>query len=363
VVAPDRIPVLDPFDIVPHPVAVDDSSAGGLADRQHTAVDIVRHAGDHPLRRRPKALRPISPHQVVIAADAARGDDDGLGFEFERPDDVARAFPATLDVARSKNFAPYPVDRAARFHQFVDAMAELESDQPIVRALTYPFDKGRDNGRPGAPGQVETRHRIAVADRTAAAALGPPDNGKEPQTAFAQPRALLAGGKSDKGFGPLARPEILVAIEGGRPHPVFERQSMRIANAHAPLFGRVDEEYTAQRPECLTAKRLFGLLIEDDDFPSRVDKLRRRDQTRQPRSNDNCVGVISQWQCVAVSAPISATLPAQGAARSLFGMSSCRPRKAARTIARRRCLPLTNWPVPRRPVPWCQPAEMPPNLP
>src|SRR5271169_3389905 len=116
VVAPDRIPVLDPFDIVPHPVAVDDGSAGGLADRQHAAVNIVGYPGDHPLRRRPKALRPISAHQVVIAADAARGDDDSLGFEFERRDDVARAFPATLDVARSKNVASYPVDRAARFH-------------------------------------------------------------------------------------------------------------------------------------------------------------------------------------------------------------------------------------------------------
>ena len=118
---------------------------------------------------------------------------------------------------------------------------------------------------------MEARYRIAVADRTAAAAFGPADNRKEPQTAFAQPRALLAGSKGDIGFGPLARPEILVAIEGGRPHPVFERQRMQVADAHAPLLGRVDEEQAAQRPKCLTAKRLFGLLIDDDDLPSRVD--------------------------------------------------------------------------------------------
>ena len=181
----------------------------------------------------------------MIAADAAGRDDDGLGFQFEGADDFARAFPAPFDVAWSKNVTAHPVDRAAGFRQFVDAMAELERDQPVLPGLAQTLDERRDDGGPGAPGQMEARNRIAVADRIAAAAFRPADNRKEPQTAFVQPRALLAGGEGDIGFGPLARPEILVAIEGGRPHPVLERQRMRVADAHAPLLRSVDEEQAA----------------------------------------------------------------------------------------------------------------------
>jgi hypothetical protein len=38
-----------------------------------------------------------------------------------------------------------------------------------------------------------------------------------------------------------------------------------------PLLGRVDEENAAERPKRLTAQRLRGLLVEDDDLLARLD--------------------------------------------------------------------------------------------
>ena len=87
-----------PFGIVPHAVGVDDRAAGCLRDRDHAAVDMVRHAGDHGLRRRAEPLRrPVPADQLVIAADAAGGDDDRAGLELEIADDVAARLLAALD--------------------------------------------------------------------------------------------------------------------------------------------------------------------------------------------------------------------------------------------------------------------------
>lgn len=86
---PDRIPVPDALDIVPHPVAVDQPRAGGFRDADHPSVDVLGHAGDHVDRRFAEALRPVLPHQVMIAADAAGGDDDGRRMQGE----VAGDFP------------------------------------------------------------------------------------------------------------------------------------------------------------------------------------------------------------------------------------------------------------------------------
>ena len=60
VVRPDRRPVLHAFGIVPHAVGVDDGGAGFLRDGDHAAIDMMRHAGDHLLRRRARAARSAS---------------------------------------------------------------------------------------------------------------------------------------------------------------------------------------------------------------------------------------------------------------------------------------------------------------
>ncbi len=83
VVRPDRPPVLDALGVVPHPVAVDEMRAGCFRDAEHAPVDVVGHARDHFARRLAHALGPVPAHEIMIAADAARRDDDRLRPEAE----------------------------------------------------------------------------------------------------------------------------------------------------------------------------------------------------------------------------------------------------------------------------------------
>ncbi len=83
VVVPHGVPVAQPLRVVPHPVGVDDPAPGGLRDAEHPAVDVGGHARDHPGGRRPEPLRPGPAHEVVVPADAAARDDDGLGGDLE----------------------------------------------------------------------------------------------------------------------------------------------------------------------------------------------------------------------------------------------------------------------------------------
>jgi hypothetical protein len=103
-------------------------------------------------------------------------------------------------------------------------VAELEGDKAPLRSLAHTIDERRNDSRPGPPGDMEPWHGIAMPNRVVAATLRPADNGKEPNAAFMQPRSFLAGGESNMGLCPFARPMILLAVEGGGPHPVFERK-------------------------------------------------------------------------------------------------------------------------------------------
>jgi len=124
-------------------------------------------------------------------------------------------------------------------------VTEFEADQPAFLGLAHAAHERFQHAWTGAPGDVEARHRIAVADGIAATALGPADDGEEFQAALHQPGTFFAGGKADIGLRPFARPEILRPIESGAAHPILDRQVMRIADAHAPLLGRIDKEKTA----------------------------------------------------------------------------------------------------------------------
>src|SRR5262249_25496346 len=153
-------------------------------------------------RRRPQALRPILPHQRVIGTDAAGRNDDRLGATFEGADDVARTLAAALDGAWRENFAAHATDHWARPDERVDSVAELEGDEPSLFAFAPPGHEGRKNPRPGAPGEMKARHRIAVPGGVAAAALGPADHGEKAEAASVQPGALLARGEGHIGLGP-----------------------------------------------------------------------------------------------------------------------------------------------------------------
>ena len=86
---PDRIPVLDSFGVVPHPIAVDHRRAGVLRDSDHEAVDVGGDAGEHVLRGAAESLWPARPDEFLVAADPAGGHYHRGRGELERADDLS----------------------------------------------------------------------------------------------------------------------------------------------------------------------------------------------------------------------------------------------------------------------------------
>ena len=126
VARPDRIPVSDALDVMPHPVAVDQPRAGRLGNPDHASVDMFGHAGDHEFRRLAQPLRPVLPDHVVIAADAAGSDDHRLRAQAEIADHLARGTLAALDAVGFEHRTTDALDRAVRHHKCVDAVAKPE---------------------------------------------------------------------------------------------------------------------------------------------------------------------------------------------------------------------------------------------
>src|SRR5438270_8462894 len=150
---------------------------------------MLRHAGDHEFGRRAEPLRPVLPHQLVIAADAAGGDDHGLRLQRKLADDIAGGALAAFDMIRFENDAADAVDSAIGDGQRIDTMTELEDEPPARRRLARATLERLDDARARAPGDVKARYRIAMAHRVVAAALGPADHGKDAMTHRAQPVA------------------------------------------------------------------------------------------------------------------------------------------------------------------------------
>src|SRR5207342_1870450 len=94
------------------------------------------------------------------------------------------------------------LDGAVADGERIDAMAKLERQPAAVLCFARPPRERLDDAGPGAPGDVKTRHRIAVPHRVIAAALGPADHGKDAVPHRAQPVAFFARRKPDIGFGP-----------------------------------------------------------------------------------------------------------------------------------------------------------------
>ena len=222
---------------MPHPVAVDQPRAGGLGNADHPSVDMFGHAGDQVSGRLAQASRPVLAYQIVIAADAAGGDDHGLGAQRELADDVARGAFSPLDIRRLEDHPADAVDGAVGDAERVDPMAEAEAQIAVgLRLARAPLERFNDAGA-GAPGDVKPRHRIAVAHGVVAAALGPADDRKDSMTHGAEPGALLGSCERHIGFRPALRPKILVAIEAGRSHPVLEREVVTVLDAEPALLG------------------------------------------------------------------------------------------------------------------------------
>src|SRR5690349_18157048 len=105
---PDRIPVLDAFDVVPHPVAIDHACTCRLRDPEHLAVNVFGYARNHEAGWSAEPLWPVAANEIMIAADPSRRHDHGPSVDRELSDDNARAGPAALHRTRLQYFAAHP---------------------------------------------------------------------------------------------------------------------------------------------------------------------------------------------------------------------------------------------------------------
>ncbi len=153
--------------------------------------------------------------------------------------------PRSTEVG-SEDRAADAVDRAVGDAERIDAVPEPEHQPSALRGLARAALERLDDAGAGAPGDVKARHRVAVAHRVIAAALGPADHREDAMAHRAQPVALLAGRERDIGLGPLPRPVVLCAIEAGGAHPVLQRELRGVLDAEPALLGR-DRPGTGRR--------------------------------------------------------------------------------------------------------------------
>jgi hypothetical protein len=168
---------------------------------------------------------------------------------------------------------------------------EQEAQPAGGRVLAHPAFERLDHARPGAPGQVEPRHRVAVPVGPAVAPLGPADDREEPQTHRPQPRALLAGREVDVRLGPPARPVVLLAVELGASHPVRQGEVVAVVHPHPALLRGVDEEQAAEAPEGLPTQRLLGLLVDQEHPSPGVGDFRGGGEPGQAVTDDDDIGI------------------------------------------------------------------------
>ena len=175
-----------------------------------------------------------------------------------------------------------------------------EAYEPCCLRLLDRLGEDADDLGTGAPGEVEARHRVAVAGGAAVAALGPADEGQRPQAEGAEVVALLLVGEPDVRLGPLPRPEVLAAtgtvgavaepVELRRALPVLPRELGGVLDAHPALLGAVDEEQAAERPPGLAAEVAAVLLVEQQHPLAGQRQLVGGHQAGQAGADDDHVG-------------------------------------------------------------------------
>ena len=242
---------------------------------EHPAVDVCGYPAEQLAGHPAHPGRPVLAHQVVVAADATAGDDDGLGTKLELAESGSRRRHPARGRRRLQHRATHPGDGATFDDEFVDAVAMGEAH---LRMVQEPTREHVDDGGPGAPGDVEPRNRVAVSACVVTAAFRPADERERLQPALAEPAALLARREVDVGVRPLPGPVVLGTVEAGGAQPVLQREFVAVADAQPALFGAVDEEQPAERPEGLPAE-VGGVLLVDDEHRA---ALARSPRTRRP---------------------------------------------------------------------------------
>ena len=153
--------------------------------------------------------------------------------------------------------------------------------RPSASACRTRRMNGSSTPGPGAPGDVEARHRVAVPGRQVATALGPADHREEPNALCMQPGTLLTGREVQVRLGPLPGPVVGVPVEAGGAQPVLPGQFQRVGDPQSALLGGVDQEQPTEGPEGLAAQALLRLLVEQQHGTAGIGQLRGRDQAGQ----------------------------------------------------------------------------------
>lgn len=98
-------------------------------------------------------------------------------------------------------------------------------------------------------------------------------------------------GKLQIGFGPLFRPMIFRAVELCRAEPVLPGKLQIVLDAKAALFGTVDHEKPAKRPEGLPANGVFAFLLQQDHLFAGSGQFMCGSKPRKARPDDNRIRI------------------------------------------------------------------------
>ena len=279
--------VLDALNVVPHAVAIDESGSRGLGNLEHPAVDMGRNPGKHRLRGCAQAFWPLFANQVVVAADAAAGDDDSARAVLEIGYEVPIAWCPALGVIRGEDGAADPDHSTAFDDELIRAATESEGDESGADASPHLANERLEDAGSGAPHDVEAGNRIAVAVGRVSAALRPADHREELDAECAKPLALLCGGKLEVRLRPLLRPVVFIAVEAGASEPVLAGESRTVLDTHTALLRRIDEKKSAERPPGLATETGLWLLVDDRDMLASIHELRGGDQASDTRTDDD----------------------------------------------------------------------------
>src|SRR4051794_30960656 len=116
-------------------------------------------------------------------------------------------------------------------------MTELEGDEATCSGRANPPLERFDDAGPGAPRDVEARHRVAMTGRGVAAALRPADDWENAMSHGVQPGAFLPASEVDVCLRPLARPVVLLAVECRGAQPVLPGELTAVLDAQPSLLG------------------------------------------------------------------------------------------------------------------------------
>ena len=96
---------------------------------------------------------------------------------------------------------------------------------------------------------------------------------------------------------PFARPVVLRPVESRGAQPVLKRQLVAVADAESALFGAVDEEQPAERPERLPADVGGVLLVDDQDATAPLGQFAGGDKSGEPGSDHDDISISHGRQC------------------------------------------------------------------